>query len=80
MWDDSSVRLVWAVLDAVLWAFVWLAGLLFFLLVIRELVLTFVRPAVVCSWCKTVIKAGRTPVSHGICDDCSTKTMQRWGI
>jgi predicted amidophosphoribosyltransferase len=32
----------------------------------------------VCAWCKAQIRAGREPISHGICPKCAARVKDEW--
>jgi hypothetical protein len=30
----------------------------------------------ICGWCKRVLREGRLPISHGICETCRTRVLE----
>jgi hypothetical protein len=33
--------------------------------------------AIICAWCKKIIKAGNGEASHGICEACEVKFLEQ---
>ncbi len=50
-----------------------------YVLVARQDFDPLTAPAVICRWCRDLVRTGRMPVNDGICGDCARRLQSRLG-